>query len=80
MKINFEFEDGNYYAIADEAEYNGQICESLWYSEINSDNTVRWDDDYRNPISFSTLELAKEYILREYFKHTPQIIGYRFDV
>lgn len=83
MKIKFEQEGDNYYAISEDVEYKGQLCESLWWGEImpySEGYNIQFDDDYRNKILVGTLEIAKDFILKNYHSHTPQIIGRRYDL
>ncbi len=83
MNIQFEEDGGCYYAIAEKEIYNGQVCDTLWYAEIEPKNNlhfVRWDDNFKKLIPFDTLKAAKEHILAEAFRHVPQIVGNRYDL
>lgn len=81
--IKFEEENGNYYAIERNVDYNGQYCEEIWWAEINPSGegfNVQFDDDYRNKILMGSLEIAKEFIMKNYQSHTPQVVGKRWDL
>ncbi len=85
MKVTFEHdpESGEYYAVSDYAAYNEQIVDSLWWAELIPNDLgfiVIFDDDYRNKIQMSTLDEAKEYVLKHYSTHKPQIIGNRYPI
>lgn len=81
--IKFEKENDCYYAIELNADYNGQCCEEIWWAEISPCGegfNIQFDDDYRNKIMVGSLEIAKEFIMKNYHLHTPQIVGKRWDL
>lgn len=83
MKLKFEQEGNSHYAIAFEEVYNRQVCDELWFADIDLKDSgfiIRWQDNYSNKIPSNSLIEAKELILREFSKHTPQIVGNRYDL
>jgi len=83
LKFDYDPESGEYYAVADNVVYNEQLCDSLWYAELipNDQGFIcKWDDDFRNKVQFSTLEAAKEYVLKHHSMHKPQVVGRRYDL
>lgn len=76
--MNFIKEDGTIFAVVKDAEIelDGETvtCEELLYAEIEN-NTVRWEDDWSNPVKCESLELAKHYVERNYQLHKPHVNG-----
>ncbi len=76
-------ETGEYYAVAENVVYNDQLVDSLWFADIipvDNGYIMFWQEKISNKIPFDTLELAKEYILKEYSMHVPAIVGNRYPI
>jgi hypothetical protein len=74
MRIVLEQEGGTYYATAYGEELNEYIHEELLYAEVSPSLgawMVRWESDYFNPQHFDTFDLARKYVLTNYFNYTP---------
>ena len=74
MRILYETEGTSTYCVSYGAELDGYIHEELWHCDIDpglGGYFVRFQDDYSNPIHFSTLLEAKTYVEKNYFKHKP---------
>lgn len=83
MTILFEREGDTTFAIAKNEVFKGRVHDELMYAEIvKTENvfTLFWEDDYKKKYQFSTEELAKAFILREYDRHFPHPNGSSYDI
>jgi hypothetical protein len=83
MKIKFCEQDNSVFAVAAEEIYNGFWCEDLQYAEISqrrNEFIVLWDDDFRHPVTQTSLGEAKKYVLQNYERHTPTIAGKSYEI
>jgi hypothetical protein len=83
MRIQFFKEADSEYAISEKEVYKKQVCDELWWAEIDKAPqgvVVRWEDDYSNPVPMRNFSEARSYILQNYHLHTPQIVGERFQL
>lgn len=82
-KLKFETEGDSIFAITQNDTYKGKLHDELMYAEIQrKDNVcvVTWEDDFKTKINFSTEELAKSHILRDYLKHKPHSNGNSYEL
>jgi hypothetical protein len=75
MKIEFEKERGEFFAVAKNAIWNGKVHEELLFAEIVPIGVhtfkLLWEDSYSNPEFFNDLESAKKSVINNYSKHIP---------
>lgn len=84
MNIKFVKDRSEYFAISENAVWNGKVCDELLFCElipvgINT-YSVRWEDTYSKPEFFNSLGEAKEYVIKNYMKHIPHINGAVYDL
>lgn len=75
MNILFEPEGATLFAVAYGEIIKGYYHEELMWAEIDpalGGFMVRFEDSYSDPHHCSTIEQAKEFVLRTYHKHTPR--------
>jgi hypothetical protein len=75
--------DGSYSGILKNQVYQGMMHEELYYCDIDKavkGYTVRWQDDYSNGVDFAELGDAKQYVVLEYYKHTPHSNGTKWEI
>lgn len=83
MRLDFVKDNDSYIAIVFNEVYDKQICEELWFAEIDrvgKNYVVRWEDNFKNKEPFSSFHQAREYVKNNYHLHKPQIVGKRFQI
>ncbi len=75
MKIEFEKEINEWFALAKNSIWNGKVCDEWLFAEIEpigiNSFRILWEDDYHNPEFANSLEEAKTKIISNYSKHVP---------
>lgn len=83
MTILFEREGETTFAVAKNEIYKGKFCDELMYAEIQKTENlfkVFFEDSYSKKYQFSTEDLAKAFVLREYDRHQPHVNGSTYDI
>lgn len=89
MKIEFEEDRSNgyliYFAISRMEIWKGKVHDELMWGELipvskSSNIQVIWEDDFYNPLTFNTLEGAKDYLIKNHSHHTPYINGKSYKI
>lgn len=88
MTINFVEDSTNgyieYYAISELEVYKGKAHDELLWAEIRQVGLktfrVIWEDAWQEPHFFSSLQEAKDHIIKMYSKHHPHINGTTFNI
>lgn len=81
MTIIFEPEEDTLYAVAYDEILKGYLHQELMYAEIDpalGGFMVRFEDSYSDPHHCSTLEEAKEFVLKNYSRHNPRSMKRNF--
>lgn len=83
MRMQFIKENESFFAIAQQQIFKGYNWDEMQFAEITpalGGWMVRWEDDYSNPINFSTLIEAQKHVENSYFKHYPHSNGEKHKV
>lgn len=81
MTIHFEYDDETLYAVSYDEVLNGYLHQELMWAEIDpalGGFMVRFEDSYSDTHHHATLEQAKDFVLKTYFKHTPRSMKLNF--
>lgn len=81
MTILFESEGDTLYAVAYDEVLNGYLHQELMWAEIDKalgGYMVRFEDSWGTPHHHATLQEAKDFVLKTYYKHTPRSMKLNF--
>jgi len=81
--MKFLKENDTVFALIQNEEYKGQMCEEVLFAEINKTSKgyeVLWEDNHREKHLFQDLADAKQYIVLEAHKHSGYINGRVWEV
>lgn len=85
MNIKFVKEKDEWFIISENAMWNGLMYDEILWGEICPIGVnvwqVRFEDDYNHPAIKHSLQEAKDFAAKEYFKHKPFLnsVGYEID-
>jgi hypothetical protein len=70
------------YAVTQLEVYKGKFYDELFFAEIRPRDglfELRWEDDWFNKITLTSMIDVKDHIEKYYYKHTPHINGRAYD-
>jgi hypothetical protein len=83
MKLTFPKDSEGWAAVANNAIYDGKMCDELLFASINKTPKgfeVVWEDNFKDRDYFNELANAQQFILLSYHKHTPFVNGCTYEI
>ena len=83
MKIKFVQSDGSYFAISENAFYNGRYFDELMWAEITPKGdgfSVKWEDAWNKPETIpGSFDEVSKHIFSTHKSHKPHINGASYE-